>query len=109
MQPWPNRRRRMRSFEDALNLLTVLSKDIVRLEKAHKEILNSPLHAADKTERADRIASDIIKRRQERIGVLEDLARFPPHHGQYAALVEQFWKIAPNGKSVFIMTKYPDG
>lgn len=99
----------MRSFEDALNLLTVLSKDVVRLEKAHKEILNSPLQAADKTERSDHIAADIAKRKQERIGVLEDLVTFPPRHGQYTALVEQFWKTAPNGRSVFIMTKYPDG
>jgi len=99
----------MRSFEDALNLLTVISKDVVRLEKAHKEILNSPLQAADKAERADRIATDIAKRRQERIGVLEDLVAFPPRHGQHAALIDQFWKVVPNAKSVFVMTKYPDG
>jgi hypothetical protein len=99
----------MRTFEDALNLLTVLSKDVVRLERAHKEILNSSLQAADKADRADRIAADIATRRQERIRVLEDLVTFPPRHLQYAALVDQFWKVAPNGKSVFIMTKYPDG
>ena len=48
---------------------------------------------------------------KERIGVLQDLVQFPPHHLQYAALLEQFNEAipAPYSLRVFIMTKYPDG
>jgi len=99
----------MRSFDDALNLLAVLSKDIVRLQRTHKEILNSPLQAADKTERTDKLETEIGKKKQEKIQVLENLVLFPPHHGQYAQYIDQFCKATPCEKSVFIMTKYPDG
>lgn len=99
----------MRSFTDALNLLAFLSKEVVKLEKTHKEILNSNLHAADKAERADKLADEIGKKNDERIQVLQDLVLFPPHHGQYWQQVEQFCKETPSDKSVFIMTKYPDG
>src|SRR5688572_7541587 len=99
----------MRSFEDALNLLAVISRDVVRLEKAYKEILNSPLQAADKAERADRVAADIAKRKHERIGVLDDFVAFPPRHGRHKAAVDELRKTVANGKSVFVMTKYPDG
>jgi hypothetical protein len=103
------RRKRMRSFADALNLLLFLSKEIVKLEKTQKEILNSNLHAADKSERADNVADEVKNKKVERIKVLENLVLFPPHHLQYAQQVDQFCKDTLCEKSVFIMTKYPDG
>ena len=99
----------MRNFEDALNLVTFLSKELTKLEKTRKEILNSNLLAADKDERVGKVVEEIRKKTDERRQVLQDLVRFPPRHIQYAQQVEQFFKVAPWEKSVFIMTKYPDG
>jgi len=99
----------MRSFEEALNLLAYLSKDLAKLEKQQKEILGaSNLNPGDKAERADRIADDITKKKTERIQVLRDLVLFPPHHLQYDPHLQEFCKDSPSSTSVFIMTKYPD-
>jgi hypothetical protein len=93
----------MRSFEDALNLLAVIAKDVVRLEKAHKDILNSPLQAADKAERADRVGGRYCQAKAGADRGVGDLV-FP------SAMVARRWstslETAPNGKSVFVMTKH---
>lgn len=39
-----------------------------------------------------------------------DLTRYPPHHyGEHADALARFHEVAPYEKSVFIMTKFPDG
>lgn len=40
---------------------------------------------------------------------LESCLRYPPGHVRHFSLLEQFHEIAPFEKSVFIMTKYPEG
>ena len=92
-----------------LTPLALLSKDVSRLQKAKKDMLNSPLQMAERAERVAKLAHDIEKKEAEKILVLQELVLFPPHHGQYAQQVEQFCKETPSDKSVFIMTKYPDG
>jgi hypothetical protein len=99
----------MRSYEDALELLAALSEDIADLEDKRERELRRNLQIADKLDRADRIGAEIVKKRREQIEVLENLVSFPPRHAQYAEVIEKFWESSPGLKSVFIMTKYPDG
>jgi len=102
----------VRSYEDALKLLLGLSREIVKLNGTRKEYLNGGLNAADKADKVDKIDDQIVQVEKERIDVLNDLVRFPPHHLQYGQLLEQFdqmLKGKPYERRVFIMTKYCDG
>jgi hypothetical protein len=104
----------MRGYEDALNLLLAQSRELAKLGRTRKEYLDSALNAADRAEKVDKLDAQLKQVEKERIGVLRDLVRFPPHHLQYAALLEQFdQELAGKGKPyerrVFIMTKYADG
>lgn len=104
----------MRSYEEALKLLLALSSEMVKLNRTRKEYLNSGLNAADKAEKVDKLDDQLAQVEKERINVLHDLVLFPPHHLQYAQLIEQFnQKLKGQGKPyerrVFIMTKYCDG
>ncbi len=63
----------------------------------------------EQREALDRI-SDAINDFDRRLrGLLTDLVRFPPHHIQYKQLIQQFCTATSCEKSVFVMTKYPDG
>ena len=100
----------MRSFEQALAILAVLAKDLQNLERGRKAILAAAnLNAGDRTEREEKLADDIRKKELERIDVLRDLVMFPPHHAQYDALLKPFCADGACERSVFVMTKYPDG
>ncbi|RPI43575.1 MAG: hypothetical protein EHM59_15065 [Betaproteobacteria bacterium] len=104
----------MRSYEEALKLLLALSSEMTKLNRTRKEYLNSGLNAADKAEKVDRLDDQLAQVERERIDVLQDLVLFPPHHLQYAQLLEQFNQTLngqgkPYERRVFIMTKYCDG
>lgn len=97
-------------FDETLAVLNILSRELVKLQKARKDILAAVnLNVGDRTEREEKIADDIRRKELERVQVLEDLVLFPPHHMQYLPLLQQFRTDAASDKSVFIMTKYPDG
>jgi hypothetical protein len=100
----------MRSFDEALALLGLLAKDVAKLQRQQKEILSAAnLNAGDRTDRADAIAREIEKQERERIGVLRELVTYPPRYIPYAQPLKQFVTDAACEKSVFVMTKYPDG
>lgn len=104
----------MRNYEDALKLLLALSSEMTKLNRTRKEYLNSGLNAADRAEKVDRLDHQLALVEKERIDVLHDLVLFPPHHLQYAQLLEQFDQTLkgqgkPYERRVFIMTKYCDG
>lgn len=100
----------MRSHEQVVGLLDLLSREIAGLQRGKKQILAAPnLNAGDRTDRADRIARDIERKERERLQVLEDLVAYPPYYRQYETPLQQFVSDAPVEKSVFVMTKYPDG
>ena len=104
----------MRSYEDALTLLLALSNEIAKLSRTRKEYLNTDLNTADKAEKVDRLDNQLAQVKKERLGVLEDLVLFPPHHLEYAQMLDQFNQTLrgqgmPYERRVFIMTKYRDG
>src|SRR5262245_39367718 len=101
----------MRSYEEALNLIGKLSKEMAKLDEDRMEWQRSGLHAADRAEQLSRLDALLRLREKERMNVLQDLVQFPPHHLQYAALLEHFNEAIGVGydQRVFIMTKYPDG
>jgi hypothetical protein len=100
----------VRSYEEALNLIVELSSDMVNVEKERNKRLRSDLHKADRAEKSQRLEGQFRLLEKERMDVLQDLVQFPPHHLQYAALLEQFNEAIKVSyrRRVFIMTKYRD-
>jgi hypothetical protein len=101
----------VRSYEDALKLIVALSSEMAKLDKTRKDWHRRDLNAADRAEKLYMLDVQFRSYERERMDVLQDLVQFPPHHLQYAALLEQFNEAAlvPYSRRVFIMTKYPDG
>lgn len=99
----------MRSFEDALKYVVLQSQDIAKRKRERKDYLNSDLNPADKAEKLDRIDAQIQQLEGDRIAVLRDLVIYPPDFLPYQPLLTDFWRQTPADRSVFIMTKYPDG
>jgi hypothetical protein len=104
----------MRSYDEALELLLALSRDIAKFKRTRKEYEDSGLNPADKAEKIDKLDEQLLQTKRERQAVLHDLVVFPPHHGQYSQLIVQFDKALkaqgkPYERRVFIMTKYRDG
>jgi hypothetical protein len=95
----------MRSFEDALKLVLVQSNEVGKLRRWRKEYLNSDLNPADKAEKIDKLDAQLKQAESDRLEVLKYLVRYPPHFIGYAPAIQQF----DPEKSVFVMTKYPDG
>jgi hypothetical protein len=99
----------VRSYEDALNLIVALSSEMAKLDNRRKEWHRRDLSAADRAEKLYTLDAQSRLYEKERMGVLQDLVQFPPHHLQYRELLEQFNKaiMVPYRLRVFIMTKYP--
>jgi len=102
------RRRVVRSYEDALKLIVALSSEMAKLDKTRKEWHRRDLNAADRAEKLYMIDAQLRLYEKERMDVLQDLVQFPPNHLQYRELLEQFNKVSYR-RRVFIITKYPDG
>jgi len=99
----------MRSYEDALKYVVLQSQDIAKRRRERKDYLNSDLNAADKAEKLERIDEQIKQLESDRMAALCDLVTFPPDFLPYKPSLAAFWKQTPAARSVFIMTKYPDG
>lgn len=99
----------MRSFEDALKYVVLQSQDIAKRHRERKDYLNSDLNAADKAEKLDRIDAQIQQLEGDRLAALHDLVSYPPDFLPYKPALANFWGQTPAQRSVFIMTKYPDG
>jgi hypothetical protein len=99
----------MRSFEDALKYVVLQSQDIAKRRRERKDYLNSDLNAADKAEKLERIDAQINQLESDRMEALRDLVAYPPDFLPYKQALASFWSQTPAHRSVFIMTKYPDG
>lgn len=99
----------MRSFEDALKYVVLQSQDIAKRNRERKDYLNSDLNAADKAEKLERIDAQIKQLEADRTAALRDLVAYPPDFLPYKPALANFWNQTPAHRSVFIMTKYPDG
>lgn len=99
----------MRSYEQAIEYVLAQSKDLIKRRRERQEYVNSNLSPADKAEKIDRIDDDIRLLERRRLGALQDLVAYPPDYQGYFPQLAQFWQQTPVERSVFIMTKYPDG
>jgi hypothetical protein len=99
----------VRTYEEALGKILSLSREIENLDRTRKDWdRGRDLNADDRTEKLQILESEIRRRKEDRIGVLKDLVQVPPHHPEYAKVLDKFNKAAYS-RRVFIMTKYPDG
>ena len=98
----------MMDFDSALTVLRKDIQSIVQLESERLDLLNSPLNAALKDERASHLTEEIERRRKLMLSVLQDVVDFPPQHTRHSPVLDQFHQKAKFNKSVFVMTKFPD-
>lgn len=99
----------MRSYEQAIEYVLAQSKDLLKRRKERQEYVNSNLGPADKAEKIDRIDEEIVMLEARRLKAMQDLVTYPPEYLPYLPELSGFWKKTPADRSVFIMTKYPDG
>lgn len=100
----------MPSLDEALKMLEFYFAKGVRLENERKEILNSPLSAAQRDGEEAQARQLIEQNDAKKKSALEDLLRIPPHHyARHSQFLESFGKKGPYDKSIFIMTKFPEG
>ena len=100
----------MRNFSEALGFLDLLSDELARKQKELiqvKKLVN--LNPGDRINREEKIEAAIKQKESERIQVLRELVTYPPRYLPYGDLLNQFSTESNLEKSVFIMTKYPDG
>src|ERR1700752_2940242 len=98
----------MMDFDSALMVLKQDVQGIAQLEGERLTILNSPLPAAQKDERASHLAEEIERRRKMMVSILQDVVDFPPQHTRHSLELDKFHQTAKFDKSIFIMTKFPD-
>ena len=99
----------MRNLEEALALLDQLFDKEAALERERTDLLNSPLPPAWRDEQDAQIKGRIDKLNAYKRDLLVDVLRFPPHHRRHEQAIQQFHNTSAYEKSVFIMTKFPDG
>jgi len=98
----------MMDIDAALMVLRQDIQGIVQLETERLNILNSPLPAAQRDERASHLAEEIEHRRELMRSVMQNVLDFPPQHTRHSLVLNQFHQTASFDKSVFVMTKFPD-
>lgn len=98
----------MSDFNNTLIALRQDIQNIAQLEAQRVEILNSPLRADWRDQRASQVTDEIDRRRNFIFSVLQDLVDFPPQHIRHNPLLNQFHQNHKFNESVFVMTKFPD-
>jgi hypothetical protein len=99
----------MRSYQETLDLLNVLTKAVERLHSERRGIARGPLNVVDKARQDQQISKQIQDKERERIDVLQNLLRYPPFHNRHAAQLATFQAQPGCDRAVFIMTKFPNG
>jgi hypothetical protein len=98
----------MLNIEQTLEALRICVLKVHDLEQDRLKILNSTLNTAMKDEKDRELKHDIERERKWITRVLDDLMYFPPHHARHEQKLDDFHRVAPFERSVFIMTKFPD-
>ena len=98
----------MMDFDNALLVLRQDIQGIVHLESERLTVLNSPMPAGQKDERASQLAEEIERRRKMMLNVMQEVVDFPPQHTRHSVELGKFHQTAAFDKSVFVMTKFPD-
>lgn len=98
----------MLDLDTALLTLREDFKLLFQRERERQALLDAPLHPAMKDERDQYLKADIERQRQYLLRGLRTVVDFPPQHGRHALQLPDFHAAAPFGRSVFVMTKFPD-
>lgn len=99
----------MFSPADAIRRIEAYVSWQTKLEQDRKDLLNSPdpPDVRDERDVALKAQIDDVSRKKEQ--VLRAFLTFPPFHDRHRGVLEAFLEDGAFEKSVFIMTKYPDG
>jgi hypothetical protein len=98
------------SYDEAAKQLRKLFQEEFRLQDELLLLSDSDSSAQTDEQAAAFTRKIAAKKRQIRTYLEDDLVRFPPHHyAEHLASLQEFHQVAPYDKSVFIMTKFPQG
>ena len=84
-------------------------KKLEHLQKMQKELDRGPMFEDYLRDSITRIDAEIKATRSSMERLTLRFLRFPPWHARHQPELQRFHKEAPYDKSVFIMTKFPDG
>jgi hypothetical protein len=89
----------VRNFDEALNLIVFLIRNIDDLEKSRASITAAHISSMDRAERLAELESDLKNKQEKLVKILRELVRCPPYFKQYednvnklARLVEKTFK-----------------
>ena len=102
----------MPSFDETLVALAKLLRLESKAERDRRENLeDATMSKAFRDERDAALLQQLESMRREKRHRLDNLVRYPPFHDRHFSKLNQFHDTASRGyeKSVFIMTKFPEG
>jgi hypothetical protein len=99
----------MPSIEETLETLRTYFKRVGRLREDLADSLNSPLDKLKKYDMQKDIEEQIQKYEDRQTKALDELLTFPPQHIRHFSKMADFHSKATYEKSIFIMTKFPEG
>ena len=106
----------MPKLDETLEALAKVLKREGKLERDRRELLSdATLPKAFRDEQDAALQQQIESVRKQKLRTLDELVRYPPFHDRHFSKLDQFHANAgavagkPFEKSVFIMTKFPDG
>jgi hypothetical protein len=99
----------MPSIEETLVALQIYFKSVAGLKEELNEVLQSTLPKYQKDEIQADIEMRINAYENRKAKALTELVTFPPQHLRHFPKLADFHQAAPYEKSIFIMTKFPEG
>lgn len=99
----------MPNVQETLTALQFYFTQVANLRRDLAELLESPLPKAQKDEIQADMEAQIKSWEKRKEKALSLLVAFPPHHLRHFPKMDDFYQVAPYEKSVFIMTKFPNG
>lgn len=99
----------MPSIEETLIALQLYFKSVAGLKEELNEVLQSALPKYQKDEMQAEVEARIDAYENRKTKALLELVKFPPQHLRHFPILADFHKAGSYDKSVFIMTKFPEG
>ena len=99
----------MLSVAEAIQKIEAYLTWQAQLEQDSKDLLNTPIPADVRDERDVALKAQIAEVARRKEEVLRQFLAFPPFHDRHRAQLQAFHADGGFDRSVFIMTKYPDG
>jgi hypothetical protein len=99
----------MRSLEETLVSITQLIQQQTSLEEERRRLDERNLPPTIKEDIRESMGATLAKFEGHLTDALKTLVRFPPYHVRHTNVIGEFLDVSPFERSVFVMTKYPDG